>query len=186
MPAKPAQLLDPSEFAPVTLPKAKVAQGKKPVPALERVALLETGDTNAPATARAGSTTRAKTTEAPASTKARPTPAVSLVQPGASPTRRARKATGPSKLFVLDTNVLMHDPSSLFRFEEHDIYLPMMTLEELDNHKKGMSEVARNARRSAARWTSSWEAPTACSTKGCRWPSSAIAMPRASCSSRRA
>jgi PhoH-like ATPase len=70
MPAKPAQLLDPSEFAPVTLPKAKVAQGKKPVPALERVALLETGDTNAPATARAGSTTRAKTTEAPASTKA--------------------------------------------------------------------------------------------------------------------
>ncbi|MBB5392949.1 PhoH-like ATPase [Herbaspirillum sp. SJZ102] len=51
-----------------------------------------------------------------------------------------------SKLFVLDTNVLMHDPTSLFRFEEHDIYLPMITLEELDNHKKGMSEVARNAR----------------------------------------
>jgi PhoH-like ATPase len=50
------------------------------------------------------------------------------------------------KLFVLDTNVLMHDPSSLFRFEEHDVYLPMMTLEELDDHKKGMSEVARNAR----------------------------------------
>jgi len=47
---------------------------------------------------------------------------------------------------VLDTNVLMHDPTSLFRFEEHDIYLPMITLEELDNHKKGMSEVARNAR----------------------------------------
>jgi PhoH-like ATPase len=49
-------------------------------------------------------------------------------------------------MFVLDTNVLMHDPSSLFRFEEHDVYLPMMTLEELDNHKKGMTEVARNAR----------------------------------------
>ncbi|AMO95802.1 AAA domain protein [Collimonas fungivorans] len=47
---------------------------------------------------------------------------------------------------MLDTNVLMHDPTSLFRFEEHDIYLPMVTLEELDNHKKGMSEVARNAR----------------------------------------
>ncbi|MEA3116853.1 MAG: PhoH-like ATPase, partial [Paraburkholderia sp.] len=62
---------------------------------------------------------------------------------------RARKP-GPDaemlKLFVLDTNVLMHDPTCLFRFEEHDIYLPMMTLEELDNHKKGMSEVARNAR----------------------------------------
>jgi len=51
-----------------------------------------------------------------------------------------------SKLFVLDTNVLMHDPTSLFRFEEHDIYLPILTLEELDNHKKGMTEVARNAR----------------------------------------
>ncbi|MBU6438170.1 MAG: PhoH family protein, partial [Betaproteobacteria bacterium] len=51
----------------------------------------------------------------------------------------------------LDTNVLMHDPTSLFRFEEHDIYLPMTTLEELDSNKKGMSEVARNARQ-ASRW----------------------------------
>ncbi|OYO30242.1 PhoH family protein [Janthinobacterium sp. PC23-8] len=59
---------------------------------------------------------------------------------------RAADQRGVSKLFVLDTNVLMHDPSSLFRFEEHDVYLPMMTLEELDNHKKGMTEVARNAR----------------------------------------
>lgn len=149
MPAKPAQLLDPSEFAPVALPKAKAAaQGKKPVPVLERVALLETGDTTAPATrARAGSTSRARTTDAPAPPTAPAAPAaVSLVKPAAGPTRRTRKSEGPSKLFVLDTNVLMHDPSSLFRFEEHDIYLPMMTLEELDNHKKGMSEVARNAR----------------------------------------
>ena len=64
-------------------------------------------------------------------------------------TRGGRAKTpdaGVHKLFVLDTNVLMHDPSSLFRFEEHDVYLPMMTLEELDNHKKGMTEVARNAR----------------------------------------
>ena len=53
------------------------------------------------------------------------------------------------KLFILDTNVLMHDPTCLFRFEEHDIFLPMMTLEELDNNKKGMSEVARNARQSS-------------------------------------
>ncbi|HKJ87092.1 MAG TPA: PIN domain-containing protein, partial [Gammaproteobacteria bacterium] len=50
------------------------------------------------------------------------------------------------RLFVLDTNVLMHDPSCLFRFEEHDIYLPMVVLEELDAGKKGMSEVARNVR----------------------------------------
>ena len=54
-----------------------------------------------------------------------------------------------NKLFVLDTNVLMHDPTSLFRFEEHDLFLPIMTLEELDNNKKGMSEVARNARQSS-------------------------------------
>ncbi len=54
-----------------------------------------------------------------------------------------------NKLFVLDTNVLMHDPTSLFHFQEHDVYLPMVTLEELDNHKKGMSEVARNARQAS-------------------------------------
>ena len=50
------------------------------------------------------------------------------------------------KLFVLDTNILMHDPLALFHFEEHDIYLPMVVLEELDNHKTGLSEVARNVR----------------------------------------
>jgi PhoH-like ATPase len=57
--------------------------------------------------------------------------------------------TGPTKLFVLDTNVLLHDPMCLFRFEEHDIYLPMIVLEELDGHKKGMTEVARNARQTS-------------------------------------
>ncbi|HRW65153.1 MAG TPA: PIN domain-containing protein, partial [Candidatus Competibacter sp.] len=50
------------------------------------------------------------------------------------------------RLFVLDTNVLMHDPTALFRFKEHDIHLPMMVLEELDRAKKGVSEVARNVR----------------------------------------
>jgi PhoH-like ATPase len=61
----------------------------------------------------------------------------------------AKKHGTATKLFVLDTNVLMHDPSSLFRFEEHDVYLPMVTLEELDNNKKGMTEVARNARQAS-------------------------------------
>ena len=56
---------------------------------------------------------------------------------------------GPVKLFVLDTNVLMHDPMCLFRFEEHDIFLPMIVLEELDSNKKGMTEVARNARQTS-------------------------------------
>lgn len=52
----------------------------------------------------------------------------------------------PQRLFVLDTNVLMHDPMALFNFDEHDVYLPMVVLEELDRGKKGMSEVARNVR----------------------------------------
>jgi len=52
----------------------------------------------------------------------------------------------PNRLFILDTNVLMHDPTAIFRFQEHDVYLPMVVLEELDAAKKGMSEVARNVR----------------------------------------
>ncbi|AYQ29975.1 MULTISPECIES: PhoH family protein [unclassified Polaromonas] len=72
---------------------------------------------------------------------------IALPQPAAKP-KKARR-TGPSKLFVLDTNVLMHDPMCLFRFEEHDIFLPMIVLEELDGHKKGMTEVARNARQTS-------------------------------------
>ena len=52
-------------------------------------------------------------------------------------------------LFVLDTNVLIHDPTALFRFQEHDIYLPMVVLEELDGIKKGTSEIARNVRQAS-------------------------------------
>ena len=62
---------------------------------------------------------------------------------------KPRQARGPGKLFVLDTNVLLHDPTCLFRFEEHDIFLPMIVLEELDAHKKGMTEVARNGRQTS-------------------------------------
>ncbi len=61
------------------------------------------------------------------------------------------RSGGVRRLFVLDTNVLMHDPMSLFHFEEHDVYLPMVVLEELDSNKKGTTEVARNARQ-ASRW----------------------------------
>ncbi len=71
------------------------------------------------------------------------TPAKPAVRP------KKTKHNGPAKLFVLDTNVLMHDPMCLFRFEEHDIFLPMIVLEELDGHKKGMTEVARNARQTS-------------------------------------
>jgi PhoH-like ATPase len=73
--------------------------------------------------------------------------------PAPAPARKSRssKPRDPQsiKLFVLDTNVLMHDPMSLFRFEEHDIYLPMIVLEELDSNKKGVTEVARNARQAS-------------------------------------
>ena len=65
------------------------------------------------------------------------------------PRKAKSNAGGQTKLFVLDTNVLMHDPMCLFRFEEHDIFLPMIVLEELDGHKKGMTEVARNARQAS-------------------------------------
>jgi PhoH-like ATPase len=58
----------------------------------------------------------------------------------------SRKFPAGKRLFVLDTNVLMHDPTAIFRFQEHDIYLPMIVLEELDSAKKGLSEVARNVR----------------------------------------
>src|SRR5690606_1502167 len=54
--------------------------------------------------------------------------------------------TRGKRIYVLDTNVLMHDPTALFKFEEHDIYLPMQVIEELDNAKKGTSEASRNAR----------------------------------------
>lgn len=57
-----------------------------------------------------------------------------------------KKAISGKRLFVLDTNVLMHDPTALFRFDEHDIFLPMVVLEELDRGKKGLSEVSRNVR----------------------------------------
>ena len=60
-----------------------------------------------------------------------------------------RKEIRGRRLFILDTNVLMHDPTSLFRFQEHDIYLPMVVLEELDRSKKGTSEVARNVRQAS-------------------------------------
>lgn len=82
--------------------------------------------------------------------------AAPVVAPASAPMRARRPAStrkgralmpeDKPKLFVLDTNVLMHDPLSLFRFAEHDVFLPMTTLEELDSHKKGLTDVARNAR----------------------------------------
>ncbi|MBA3254920.1 MAG: PhoH family protein [Pseudomonadota bacterium] len=84
----------------------------------------------------------------PAPTRPSPSARLAVVESKPQPTKATKRlrSTGAPTLFVLDTNVLLHDPTSLFRFEEHDVFLPMMTLEELDSHKKGMSEVARSAR----------------------------------------
>ncbi len=57
-----------------------------------------------------------------------------------------RRSVKEHRIFVLDTNVLMHDPGAIYRFQEHDVFLPMVVLEELDAAKKGVSEVARNVR----------------------------------------
>ena len=63
--------------------------------------------------------------------------------------KRSPRKPKVKKLFVLDTNVLMHDPTSLFRFDDNDLYLPIATLEELDAHKRGLSDVSRNARQAS-------------------------------------
>jgi PhoH-like ATPase len=78
----------------------------------------------------------------------------SAAHASALPVLMSKKPSTPRKqqtrkLFVLDTNVLMHDPTSLFRFDEHDVYLPIATLEELDAHKRGLSDVSRNARQAS-------------------------------------
>lgn len=50
------------------------------------------------------------------------------------------------KIFVLDTNVLLHDPQAIFAFEDNDVVIPIVVIEELDKFKKGMDEISRNAR----------------------------------------
>lgn len=95
----------------------------------------------------AKSTQTIETRDAQATSKTQRSKATKKVQGKESTiTNKTKESTGKSKLFVLDTNVMLHDPTCLFRFEEHDIFLPMMTLEELDHHKKGLTEVARHAR----------------------------------------
>jgi len=147
MPSKPASMLSPEDYPkadrnkPVK-PNITLVETSAPAVAPQEVAVA------APVVADAKvAAPRARITGKTAAVAEKPkaAPKSAEVRPK-SPTSRVADKLGKSKLFVLDTNVLMHDPTSLFRFEEHDIYLPMVTLEELDNHKKGMSEVARNAR----------------------------------------
>src|SRR5512146_3491905 len=48
--------------------------------------------------------------------------------------------------FVLDTKVLLHDPRAIFSFEDNDVTIPIVVIEELDKFKKGIDEIGRNAR----------------------------------------
>jgi len=135
-----------TQAAPINAQTAPDTKAPAALPIAAARAAGGTPATRPPRNAIAGATL-APDQKATASVIAKP----ALPAPRAPKAPRAapiRAALSPDaiKLFVLDTNVLLHDPSSLFRFEEHDIFLPIVTLEELDNNKKGMSEVARNAR----------------------------------------
>ena len=147
-PTKKAALLEPSDYESQAAPRTEKRPAKaSALPAADDGALqLHDGGATVAAPPKAPRATAAAATAAAAPA---PTTAVAPLRKPPPETRaktRPPRGDGPAKLFVLDTNVLMHDPMSLFRFEEHDVFLPMITLEELDNHKKGMSEVARNVR----------------------------------------
>ena len=149
MPAKPADMITKKEAAATRLPANAVPREKKvsttaTKPAAGKISGPAASGKTA-ATEKAGTTAKGRALST-AKLPTRP-PRKKLVETSLqSPLSRAASQSGETKLFVLDTNVLMHDPTSLFRFEEHDIFLPMITLEELDNHKRGMSDVARNVR----------------------------------------
>ncbi|MEP7058725.1 MAG: PIN domain-containing protein, partial [Caldimonas sp.] len=136
-PAKRASLLGADDYvAQSAAQPGKRSQKSRPDSEPASPALLELFDDAAPGAA----VSAPPTTPVQAATLLRKPPSYAP-----HPAKKPR-GNGPATLFVLDTNVLMHDPTSLFRFDEHDIYLPMITLEELDGHKRGMTEVARNAR----------------------------------------
>ena len=146
--AKSPELTLEAAPAPSSAKAQRVAKAK----ALSRVKAPSVAPTATPAQKSKAAKEKApvKTVEAPS--MAKPTDATDetnlrRIQGGASSrlSRRAMLKEGP-KLFVLDTNVLMHDPLCLFHFDEHDVFIPMIVLEELDNHKTGVTDVARNAR----------------------------------------
>ncbi|MCX7247410.1 MAG: PhoH family protein [Burkholderiales bacterium] len=150
-PAKRAALLSEQDYdrpapTPPKTRKADLVADRPHAPGMSDspVAASKPGATTPAASAR-GAASQGKSRPAPvASPPGRPD---AVVMPKVRPRKTGH--SGPAKLFVLDTNVLLHDPMCLFRFEEHDIFLPMIVLEELDGHKKGMTEVARNARQTS-------------------------------------
>ncbi len=147
-PRKRKQATAPASNNTATAAKPAPARGRNTKPASPAPAPAPASATAAPANRQRRSTDNSNATAAPSSTRSAKRPSTEAKPAAllAAPVRPRRTRTGPKTLFVLDTNVLLHDPTSLFRFEEHDIFLPMVVLEELDGHKKGMTEVARNGR----------------------------------------
>ena len=135
-PAKKGDLLQSADYEAQAAPRSPKRSTKAPAAEASVPMTLNLDDGHTALAAR-------PVAAVPAPPAAAPAPAS---RPYPAPRPRKPRSSGPAKLFVLDTNVLMHDPMSLFRFEEHDVFLPMITLEELDGHKKGMSEVARSVR----------------------------------------
>ena len=132
-PARKATLLAPADFEAQAAPKAAARTARSDASSEPAAGMLDLYDSGA-------------AVAAPKLPVSVPTASAPLRAPATQVKPRKPRGSGPAKLFVLDTNVLMHDPTCLFRFDEHDVFLPMITLEELDGHKKGMSEVARNVR----------------------------------------
>jgi PhoH-like ATPase len=149
-PTKRAALLPPQAYDAPARPshKARKPAGDEGSPIAERPVVLEFDPRGGSGGGDAHPETLLRETT-PEYVEEAETVVRKAMQPAPRASRKAAKSTGPKKLFVLDTNVLMHDPMSLFRFEEHDIFLPMIVLEELDGHKKGTTEVARNARQAS-------------------------------------
>lgn len=158
----PAALADaPSDAPPAAAPgstrrarhRRSDATSPTETPVTAEVRRTEPATPTAPAAMeRKAPASKPVATPAPLPAAASPAPAERRTAERPQTARRRSTATGArgiKRLFVLDTNVLLHDPMSLFRFEEHDIFLPMIVLEELDGHKKGMTEVARNGRQTS-------------------------------------
>ena len=161
-PTKRAALLSADLYDAPVRATTKAKRREIPEPVQPALALLPTARTDKP---QDNTPTNHPEAFVPGRTTPALTPVARIpVRPALEPVRTAtapvvaltpagkpkkRRVAGATKLFVLDTNVLLHDPMCLFRFEEHDIFLPMIVLEELDGHKKGMTEVARNARQTS-------------------------------------
>ncbi len=147
-PTKRAALLTPDALDAPARPSAKPSRTTS-AQLESNTAKLDLFDERLAGNAATPPKNKAKTSASPINTGASSYHTNSIEATPAPAKPKKPKHTGPTKLFVLDTNVLMHDPMCLFRFEEHDIFLPMIVLEELDGHKKGMTEVARNARQTS-------------------------------------